>query len=303
MPIKTNIMKHSVRTKISIGLVFLFLIILVLSVFSAFYLNRLSNKTSSILKENYLSVVYAREMSESLTKINQEIINDILKTDYSDSASISKELFLCKNILESEKNNITESGEEALVKEIENEFTEYSDFISSLFNSPGLFADLEYLQNKFGTIYQKLSLLSRINGNAIETKTEDAKAFSKKATTQMTVLGTLCFLIALSFTYSFGTYYNDRIYQLKKGIKEIVSSNYNQRIYFEGKDEFYEISLAFNEMAEKLEHNKTKIAVNLPDKKEPAQSLTLLMELKNSLLRLKSEEQRALDIMAQLENK
>jgi len=297
-------MKHSIRTKISIGLTFLFLIILVLSVFSAFYLNRLSNKTSAILKENYLSVVYAREMSESLTKINQEITDGILMTDYTtDSAMIIKELNICNNILESEKNNITESGEEALVKDIETEYAEYRDFISNVFNSPASVADLRYLQDKFSTLYQKLGLLSRINGNAIETKTDDAKAFSKKATTQMTVLGTLCFLIALSFTYSFGTYYNDRIYQLKKGIKEIVSSNYNQRLYFEGKDEFYEISLAFNELAEKLEHNKTKIAVNLLEKKEPAQSLSLLMELKNSLLRLKSEEQRALDIITQLENK
>lgn len=296
-------MKHSIRTRISIGLTFLFLIILVLSVFSAFYLNRLSRKTSEILKENYLSVVYAREMSESLTRINQELINGILLTENSDSTLISNELIICNNILESAKNNITESGEEALIKEIETEYTAYKDSVNDTFNSHGSVDGLRYLQNKYGSLYQKLGLLSSINGTAIETKTDDAKAFSKKATTQMTVLGTLCFLIALSFTYSFGTYYNDRIYQLKKGIKEIVSSNYNQRLYFEGKDEFYEISLAFNEMAEKLEHNKIKMVVNLSEKKEPAQSLTLLMELKNSLIRLKSEEQRALDIISQLENK
>ena len=142
-----------------------------------------------------------------------------------------------------------------------------------------------------------------MNGKAIETKTEDAKSFSRKASTQMTILGTICFMIALSFTYSFGTYYNDRIYQLSKGIKEIVSSNYNQRINFTGNDEFYEISLAFNEMAEKLEKNKPKLSVTLFEEKEPAQSLTLLTELKNSLLRLKGEEQRAFVIISQLENK
>ena len=54
-------------------MIFLFLIILVLSVFSGYYLNKLSNKTSAILKENYLSVVYAREMSEGIMNINQEI--------------------------------------------------------------------------------------------------------------------------------------------------------------------------------------------------------------------------------------
>ena len=66
-------MKFSIRTKFTVGMVFLFIIILVLSIFSAYYLNKMSKKTSAILKENYLSVVYAREMSEGLTTINQEI--------------------------------------------------------------------------------------------------------------------------------------------------------------------------------------------------------------------------------------
>lgn len=296
-------MKNSIRTKISIGLAFLFLIILVLSVFSAFYLNRLSRKTDAILKENYLSVVYARQMSESLTGINQEILNCFLIKNNPDSVFITKELFVCEKILESEKNNITESGEEALVKSIETEFSEYRDSVNNIINNPGTVSNLPYLINKFGSLHQKLDLLSQINGTAIEIKTDDAKASSKKATTQMTILGTLCFLIALSFTYSFGTYYNDRIYQLHKGIKEIVSSNYNQRLYFEGKDEFYEISLAFNEMAEKLGTTKPKVTVVMKEENEPSQSLNLIMELKNSLIRLKGEEQRALDIISQLENR
>lgn len=296
-------MKNSIRTKISIGLTFLFLIILVLSVFSAYYLNRLSKKTDAILKENYLSVVYAREMSESLTGIYQEILNGYLMNKKPDSVFITKELILCQKILESEKNNITETGEEALVQDIENEYSEYRDSIYYYINNPGTVANIPFMVEKFGSLHQKLDLLSQINGKAIEIKTNDAKASSKKATTQMTILGTLCFLIALSFTYSFGTYYNDRIYQLHKGIKEIVSSNYNQRLYFEGKDEFYEISLAFNEMAEKLGTTKPKVSVVMSEVNEPSQSLNLLMELKNSLIRLKGEEQRALDIISQLENR
>jgi methyl-accepting chemotaxis protein len=242
-------------------------------------------------------------MSESLTGINQEILNGFLIKNNPDSVFLSKELIVCEKILESEKNNITESGEEALVKSIETEFSEYRDSVNNIINNPTTVGNLPYLVNKFGSLHQKLDLLSQINGTAIEMKTDDAKASSKKATTQMTILGTLCFLIALSFTYSFGTYYNDRIYQLHKGIKEIVSSNYNQRLYFEGKDEFYEISLAFNEMAEKLGTTKPKVTVVMKEENEPSQSLNLIMELKNSLIRLKGEEQRALDIISQLENR
>jgi len=66
-------MKHSIRTRFTLGMIFLFLIILVLSVFSGYYLNKLSDKTGAILKENYLSVVYAREMSEGIMNISKEI--------------------------------------------------------------------------------------------------------------------------------------------------------------------------------------------------------------------------------------
>ncbi len=79
----------------------------------------------------------------------------------------------------------------------------------------------------------------------------------------MTFIGTLCFLIAYGFTFIFSSYFNERFFQLYNGIKEIVSSNYNQRLYFDGNDEFYEISLIFNEMAEKLKKNKQKMSVTL----------------------------------------
>ena len=91
-------MKHSIRTRFTLGMIFLFIIILVLSVFSGYYLNKLSNKTSAILKENYLSVVYAREMSEGIMNINQEITTSFLTKRNSDSLKIAKELKLDKQI-------------------------------------------------------------------------------------------------------------------------------------------------------------------------------------------------------------
>ncbi|MBK7713508.1 MAG: hypothetical protein IPJ37_23220 [Bacteroidales bacterium] len=40
------------------------------------------------------------------------------------------------------------------------------------------------LQSISATLYQKLLLLSQMNGNAIEFKTDDAKAYSKSALTK-----------------------------------------------------------------------------------------------------------------------
>jgi methyl-accepting chemotaxis protein len=296
-------MKPSIRTKFTIGIVFFFVIILVLSIFSAFYLNRLSKKTGAILKENHLSVIYARDMSEGLMNINQEITNCFLTNKNPNRLLINKELSLFNKTLQLEKNNLTEAGEDKLVAGIETGFIEYSDSVEKFIKSPKPVAKVLYLQKEFGNLYQQLLLLSQINGKAIELKTDDAKVSAKNALKQMTFLGTLCFLIALSFTYSFASYFNERFFQLYNGIKEIGSSNYGYRLYFDGKDEFYDISLVFNEMAEKLNENKQKMALTLQADAEKDLSFDDIQELKRFLVRIKSMEEQAIDLMSRLENK
>lgn len=293
-------MRHSIRTRFTLGMVFIFLIILVLSVFSGFYLNKLSKKTSAILKENYLSVVYAREMSEGIMNINQEITTSFLTNKNSDSLKIEKELSVVNKSLQSEKNDITEPGEGDLVSGIETDFKEYRNIVLKSMILVQSSDNLLKMQNKSGELYQQLSILSQMNGKAIEVKTDDAKKSSKSALTQMTVLATLCFLIALSFIYSFASYFNERVFQLYNGIKEIVSSNYNQRLYFNGKDEFYEISLVFNEMAEKLNSRK-EMSVTLQKDSGKDLSSKDVEELKKLLFQMKIMEEQATALLSRFE--
>jgi methyl-accepting chemotaxis protein len=296
-------MKSSIRTKFGVGMVFIFVIILVLLGFSAFYLNKLSNKTSAILEENYLSVVYAREMSEGLMNINQEITTSFLTNRNPDSTFIRKELVLVDHSLQLEKSNITESGEDKLVAGIETGIIEFRDSILKLMESNKQVDPVLQLQKKFGSLHQQLLVLSQMNGKAIEVKTNDAKVSSKNALAGMTILGSFCFLIALSFIYSFASYFNERFFQLYNGIKEIVSSNYGQRLYFDGTDEFYEISLLFNEMAGKLDENRQKLSVPLLSDTVNEEDDEDIEELKSILIRIKSIEAQAEEVISKLENK
>ena len=152
-------MKHSIRTRFTLGMIFLFIIISVLAVFSGYYLNKLSNKTSAILKENYLSVVYAREMSEGIMNINQEITTCFLTHRTADSLKILKYLSSINGSLVSEKNNITEPGEDKLVSDFETGYIEYKDSVMKFIKSPKSAAGMLYLQNKSGNLYQQLSIL------------------------------------------------------------------------------------------------------------------------------------------------
>lgn len=296
-------MKTSIRMKFTLGMVFIFIIILVLLVFSGFYLNKLSNKTSAILKENYLSVVYAREMSEGLMNINQEITTSFLAGRNIDSQIIQKELGTIDKSLQLAKGNITEPGEDKLVVDIETGFVGYRDSIVKFMESTPSADRILYSQKRLGFLSQQLVLLSQMNGKAIEAKTDDAKVSSKNALTGMTILGSFCFLIAVSFIYSFASYFNERFFQLYNGIKEIVASNYGQRLYFDGTDEFYEISLVFNEMAEKLHEGNPKKSVTLAEDFENGTSSDDLWELKTVLARMKSIEEQAEEVISKLENK
>lgn len=296
-------MKHSIRTRFTLGMIFLFIIILVLSVFSGYYMNKLSDKTKAILKENYLSVVYAREMSEGIMNINQEITTGFLTNRNSDSLKIAKELRLISASLYSEKNNLTEPGEDKLVIGIESGYIEYRDSVLKIIKSPKSSAAIIYLQNKSGDLYQQLSILSQMNGKALEVKTDDAKASSKSALAKMTILATLCFLIGMSFTFSFAAYFNRRFFQLYNGLKEVVSSNFEQRLFFDGNDEFYEISLVVNEMAEKLKKNKQKMSVILQEDFGKDINAPEIDEIHKMLFKLKVMEEQAAALISKFEHK
>jgi methyl-accepting chemotaxis protein len=214
---------------------------------------------------------------------------------------IKKETDLFEKSLKFEKANITEPGEDKIVAGIESGFNVYNDSLQRYMDSPKQVAHIIFLQKEYGILYNQLMLLSQINEKAIELKTDDAKVSAKNALTQMAFIGTFCFLIALSFTYSFASYFNERFFQLYNGIKELGSSNYGQRLYFDTKDEFYDISLVFNEMAEKLSNNNQKIGLNLQlddDKKESSDDI---QELKRFILRIKSIEEQATELISKIE--
>jgi methyl-accepting chemotaxis protein len=105
----------------------------------------------------------------------------------------------------------------------------------------------------------------------------------------------------LGFIYSFAAYFNERFFQLYNGIKEIVSSNFGQRLYFDGNDEFYEISLLFNQMAEKLEGTNSKMCLNLSEDTAFDENYDNIQELKDILVRIKNIEKQAKGVIFRIE--
>lgn len=293
-------MKTSIRNKnFILGIVLFLTIIIILSIFSVFYLTKLSNKTSAILKENHYSVVYARDMAEHLTIINQKIANGFLLTKNIDTLIVNNEFTLFSNSLILEKNNITEIGEDSLVREIETSYNAYLNSVSTIIKLPNEAVKYQYLQKHFDTLYEQLMQLSLMNEKAIETKTDDARVYAKKYSIQMSFIGTFCFLIAFAFTFSFSSYFNDRFFNFYYGINEVVSSNYSKSLPLDGEDELTEISLIFNQMADEINENNKKTKLTLHTEK--ATNTNEINELKDILNRMKSIEKEAKIVLSKLE--
>ena len=96
-----------IKTKLNLGVGLLFLMIIILSLVAAFYIFSIKKDTENILKANYNTLEYSRNMLLSLDEINMN----------EEKAIIIFETNITKQIA-----NITEAGEDKATYNLEKNF-------------------------------------------------------------------------------------------------------------------------------------------------------------------------------------
>lgn len=227
-----------IKTKLSLGVGFLFILIILMSVLGVSYINQLSSDTQNILVANYNTLDYSRQMLIALDE------------DMTAPESITK---FHENLMK-QQNNITEIGEEELTNHL------ISDF-EKLKAAP---------QNTqlYISIRKDLTDIMLLNMQAIERKSAVAEKTAKSATTVIAITGTVCFLLAFILLMNLPGSIANPIKELTESIKEIAAENYTQRVNFEKHNEFGELAVSFNTMAQKLEeYNNSNLAKLTIEKK------------------------------------
>jgi len=97
-----------------------------------------------------------------------------------------------------------------------------------------------------------LYAIALLNQQALEYKNQQALSTASTAKLSISLLTVFLILISFTLIVNFPGYIANPIRLLTEGIKEIAQKNYNKRIYIDNKNEFGEMALAFNQMAEKL---------------------------------------------------
>lgn len=239
------------KTKLSLGLSFLFTVILIFGVLGIFYINRLSNDAAKVLKNNHESLVFCNNMLKALEKMPGEVA----KNDFNEN-------------LKKQEANITEPGELEATNEVRTNFTE-------LLAAP---AD----SSNYPQIRMGLQIINDLNQNAILKKNSTVQKTAEDAKLWLAVIFTILLLITLTFIINFPSVLSNPITKLTEGIVEIAGKNYSKRIFLKQKDEFGELANAFNSMAEKLDEYESSNLAQLRFEKSRIE--TIINQMKDGII-------------------
>lgn len=213
------------KTKVALGGIFLFTLLILTGAISFYYFNRITEEAKTIVKNNYETLNYTRDMLNELDELNGK-----------DSGSVIQNFE--KNLQLQEK-NITEPGEKEMTVSLRKRFD--------------LLRQKKADDTLRSAIRKDISNIMQVNLQAIDKKNQAAQTSSQNAKTIITIILTICFLLGFTFIFNFPSLVASPIAKLTEGIKAIANKNYSQRIHLNRKDEFGQLANAFNSMAEKLD--------------------------------------------------
>ncbi|AXY77211.1 HAMP domain-containing protein [Paraflavitalea soli] len=247
-------MSVRLKTKLSLGLGFLFLVILTFGILSLYYINRLSGDANRILKNNYESLVYSNNMLKALEDIP------------TDSTAIT----IFDANLKNQEVNVTETGERELTETLRKNFKEL------LINR----AD----SSNYAQLRESIRMINDLNQEAILKKNAIASATAASAQLWLTIIFTSLILIVLTFIYNFPGVIAEPVAKLAEGIREIANKNYGKRIYLKQEDEFGELAHAFNSMAGKLDEYENSNLAQLTFEKKRIE--TIINQMRDGIIGL-----------------
>jgi PAS domain S-box-containing protein len=213
-----------IKTKLNLGVGLLFLMIIILTLVSAFYIFSIKKDTENILKANYNTLEYSRNMLLSLDDIN---------------ADAEKAITTFETNLNKQNSNVTEVGEDSVT--------------SNLLESFELLKINRTDERLKSQIRQDIFEIMKLNMAAIKQKSDIAKHTAETANLWIAITGAFCFLIAFNLLVNLPNNIANPIKELTASIKEIANKNYSERVHFMNHNEFGDLAKSFNTMAQKLE--------------------------------------------------
>jgi len=233
------------KTKITLGGLFLFTLLLLTGLISFFYLNRVAGDAREIVKDNYETLSYCRHMLREMDQLEGSNRENALHT--------------FDSFLLLQEKNITEPGEKQLTDDLRVHF-------QHLQTSAATDSVAALVRNELGAVMQ-------LNLDAISQKNQVAQDGAQRAKFIIGSIAAICILLGFTFLFSFPGLVAGPVAKLSEGIRAIAARNYNQRIHLNRNDEFGELATSFNTMAEKLDEYEHSNLATIMFQKKRAESV------------------------------
>lgn len=229
-----------IKTKLNLGVGLLFTLIFILSLVSAYSVFSIKKDTGNILKANYNTLEYSRNM---LLSLDEMMVNK------------NKAIAVFEINLNKQVSNITEKNEDIATHKLKANF----NLLKEDSNNEKLKAQIR----------QNIFEIMKLNMNAIKIKSDIAKHTAETANLWIAVVGSLCFLIAFNLLVNMPNNIANPIKELTESIKQIANKNYSERVHFRHHNEFGDLANSFNTMAEKLQeyHNSNLYKLSFEKKR------------------------------------
>ena len=235
-------MPATIKSKLTLGFSFLFLIILLLSGVGAYYLHQLSGSAEATLRNNYRSVTYAQRLGDALADLRDARLAPAPATP---TAAQARQTF--EHYLAAEQHNITEPGEGALADSLARGFGQYLAAAPATGASTALYQQLR----------RQTARVAALNLRAIEAQSQRTRHIAARTIATLALLAALGILATFSFIFSFPDYVTKPVDELTTGIRRLAAGDYSQRLPTQVSGEFADVTRAFNDMAQRLESYET----------------------------------------------
>lgn len=217
------------KTKLTWGLGFLFAIIIALAFFCAYSVEKLADKANSILKDNYDSLVYSKNMFVSLDEMRTAISSSVFNsnenkkmTDYYAQLFESNKIEFEKN-LKAEKNNITEIHEKEYVESLSGNYAVYLNLCARVKEGAG---NASMYFNEIVPCYEKLKQsvinINDLNMEAVERKSQMSKQQASKLIVHLCTIAVLCMMLAMVYFWYFPLYISTILEDLSNRMKQLL---------------------------------------------------------------------------------
>lgn len=237
-------MQATIKSKLTLGLGFLFLIILLLSGVGTFFLYQLSRSAEATLNNNYRSVAYAQQLADALADLHDA------RAGASGLGPAAQARQSFEQSLTAEQRNITEPGEGVLADSLAAGFRAYLLVPSGAESGRAENAGYRQLRRQAGRV-------ATLNLRAIELQSLRTRRLAARTITTLGLLAALGILATFSFIFSFPDYVIKPVNELTNGIRRLAAGDYTQRLPMPAYQEFAGVASAFNDMAQKLEGYET----------------------------------------------